>query len=191
MPQPNHPNIMVKIINKDLTLSSKFIPTETNWLMIELNLFRCSTTIPPSTIFMWNNLFIRKNLFKVDDFSYIHDREAIRSFVVFSFHILNVIDDNRESRTVPRDFLLSTSICIWYHHKFLHFPSNRLIEILLVEIIFYLHLLKREIYTIEIFNYELCGFFRRCCHYTHLNESLIPIFRDYPIHKLGIIKKRK
>ena len=65
---------------------------------------RCSATRPLSVFSRLNNFFIKKILFEAEGFSYIFERAAIKSMVVFSLETLNATVDTRDNQIAPRVF---------------------------------------------------------------------------------------
>ena len=55
-------------------------------------------------IFRLNNFFIKKILFEADNYSYIFERAAIKSLVVFSLEMLNVTINARDNQIAPSTF---------------------------------------------------------------------------------------
>ena len=79
-------------------MSQKLIPTCSNSLVSVLISLRCSAMLPLSAI------FIKKTLFDVEDFSYIFDRTAIKSWFVFSLEMLNATVNVKNNQIAPRTF---------------------------------------------------------------------------------------
>lgn len=87
-------------------LSSKLMPTELNYVRVELSSFRWLVIGTPSDIFKLNSVLIKCTLFEVVGFSYIFDNKAfIKPFVVVPVALLKATFWDNVNRIVSSAYL--------------------------------------------------------------------------------------
>lgn len=151
-------------------MSSKSIFTELNWLVTELNSFRCSTTNVPSDIFRLNNCRIRCTLLEFEGFSYMFERASIRHFVVVSFKMLNATLRDSVNRITPNACLSRSIQSSAFVASSFVYERGWCNFIWYILCIFDLHLPECKVCAIELCDLDLSVF----CHCT--------VFRSPTIH---------